>query len=217
WRDVTDSRASARTAVFCVIPRMGVGHTFPLLFSPKAPVDLALLTASLCSFAFDYCARQKVAGLHLTYNYLNQLPVVAPETFVELCPWTAGGQSFRDWLLPRILELTYTSWDLEAFAKDCGWPGPPFRWDEDRRFLLRCELDAAFLHLYLGPETEWREQPAAMTQAFSKPRDAVSYMLESFPIVKRKDEEKFNGDYRTKRVILEMYDEMAQAMATNQP
>jgi hypothetical protein len=26
---------------------------------------------------------------------------------------------------------------------------PPFRWDEDRRFLLRAELDAAFFHLYL--------------------------------------------------------------------
>ena len=38
-----------------------------------------------------------------------------------------------------------------ARACDCGWSGPPFRWDEERRFLLRCELDAAFFHLYLGP------------------------------------------------------------------
>jgi hypothetical protein len=33
------------------------------------------------------------------------------------------------------------AWDLELFAKDCGFDGPPFRWDEDRRFLIRAELD----------------------------------------------------------------------------
>ena len=26
--------------------------------------------------------------------------------------------------------------------------GSPFRWDEGRRFAMRCELDAAFFHLY---------------------------------------------------------------------
>ena len=119
----------------------------------------------------------------------------------------------REWLFPRVLELTYTAWDLEPFALDSGWSGPPFRWDGERRFLLRCELDAAFFHLYLGPESEWIEQPVALTQAFPKPRAAVSYILDTFPIVRRKEEAKYNGDYRTKRVILEIYDEMAQAMA----
>ena len=32
--------------------------------------------------------------------------------------------------------------------------------------------------------------------------------MDTFPIVRRKDEEKYNGDYRTKRVILEIYDAM---------
>ena len=40
--------------------------------------------------------------------------------------------------------------------------------------------------------------------------------METFPIVKRKDEAKY-GEYRTKRVILKMYDEMAEAMRTGQP
>ena len=35
---------------------------------------------------------------------------------------------------------TYTAWDLSPFARDLGDDGPPFRWDEDRRFLLRAEL-----------------------------------------------------------------------------
>ncbi len=111
---------------------------------------------------------------------------------------------------------------------DCGWPGPPFRWDEERRFLLRCELDAAFFHLYLGPEDEpptpsgsgapgWRQQPEALTKSFPTPRDAVSYILDTFAIVKRKDEAKYNGDYRTKRVILEIYDAHTESMRTGHP
>ena len=42
-------------------------------------------------------------------------------------------------------------------------------------------------------------------------RDDVDYILETFPIVKRKDEAA-HGEYRTKRVILEIYDAMAEAM-----
>ena len=39
--------------------------------------------------------------------------------------------------------------------------------------------------------------------------------METFPIVKRKDE-KLYGEYRTKRVILEIYDEMWRAMETGE-
>lgn len=44
----------------------------------------------------------------------------------------------------------------------------------------------------------------------------VGYIRKAFPIVKRKDEQK-HGEYRTKRVILEIYDAMADAMKTGQP
>lgn len=104
----------------------------------------------------------------------------------------------RDWILPRVLELTYTAWDLEAFGRDVGYDGPPFRWDPDRRFLLRCELDAAFFHLY------------------GISRDDADYILETFPIV-RKNDEKAHGEYRTKRVILDIYDELALASRTGRP
>lgn len=103
-----------------------------------------------------------------------------------------------------------------AFAQDCDWPGPPFRWDEERRFLLRCELDAAFFHLYLGSEEEWSQQPEALTRAFPTPRDAVSYIMDTFPIVKRKDEAK-HGSYRTKVTILQIYDALGEAIQTGQP
>ena len=92
----------------------------------------------------------------------------------------------------------YTAWDLEAFGRDCGYAGPPFRWDEARRFLLRCELDAAFFHLY------------GIT------RDDAAYILDTFPIVKRKDLAT-HGDYRTQRTILEIYDALSEATRTGQP
>ena len=43
----------------------------------------------------------------------------------------------------------------------------------------------------------------------------MDYIMETFPIVKRKHE-KLYREYRTKRVILEMYDEMRRAMETGE-
>ena len=150
-------------------------------------------------------------------------PPLRPVTYAQPCPWAndpksevSNPPSLRDWLLPRVLELTYTAWDLEAFAADCGWSGPPFWWDEERRFLLRCELDAAFFHLYLGPQTEWQQQPEALTRAFPTPRHAVSYIMDTFPIVKRKDEAK-HGHYRTKETILQIYDALTESMQSCKP
>jgi hypothetical protein len=40
----------------------------------------------------------------------------------------------------------------------------------------------------------------------------VDYIMETFPIVKRKDEARY-GCYRTKAAILEIYDEMARCNA----
>jgi hypothetical protein len=111
-----------------------------------------------------------------------------------------------------VLELTYTAWDLEAFARDLGYHGPPFRYDPERRAQLRAELDACFFHLYLGTPEEWEREAAPELRAlFPTPRAAVEYILEQFPIVRRRDEERF-GEYRTKRMILEIYDQMLEAM-----
>jgi hypothetical protein len=79
---------------------------------------------------------------------------------------------------------------LHSFARDCGYDGPPFTWDEERRLQLRSELDGIYAHLYgLG-------------------RDDFAYILDTFPIVKRNDERQY-GEYRTKRLCLEAYDYFA--------
>lgn len=213
WRDITNS-TNERSMIFAVIPFEGMSNTLPLaLIGADKPW---LLTPILSSFPADYCVRQKMGGTHLTMNYLRQIPVLPPSTFNHPS-WEYPEKNMEDFVLHRMLELTYTAWDLEPFAKDCGYEGPPFKWDEERRFLLRCELDAAYFHLYLGAEQEWQEQGSPeLLQYFPTPRAAVEYIMETFPIVKRKDQQKY-GEYRTKRVILEIYDEMAEAMRSGAP
>lgn len=197
WRDICRS-TDARTVIASVIPRAAVGNKFPLMMPASAPRLVACLHGSLSSFALDYAARQKLGGTSLNYFTMKQLPVLAPTTYTADASWHRGAPA-RDWILPRVLELTYTAWDLEPFARDVGYEGPPFRWDPGRRFLLRCELDAAFFHLY-GIE-----------------RDDVDYIMDTFHIVKDDDEKAYGGDYRTKRVILEIYDAMAEAARTGKP
>jgi hypothetical protein len=46
------------------------------------------------------------------------------------------------------VELIYTSYGLTKFAEDLGYDGPPFRWDPERRAVLRGELDAYCAYLY---------------------------------------------------------------------
>ena len=149
---------------------------------------VAGLLGILNSFAFDFVVRQKISGIHIPFFTMNQIAAPPPDAFSE---------TDIEFLVPRVLELLYTGEDLRDFALDCGWDSPPFRWDEDRRFLLRCELDAAFFHLYLPAEAngDWRsahrsdgypcdetpEQFADLKHHFPTPRDAVAYILDTFP------------------------------------
>lgn len=193
FRDVTDSRASARTCIASFLPDGSAGNTAPVI--EGRPEALCALGALLTSVPFDYFTRQKIAGLHLTFSYLKQLPVPSPG---QLESGLSGLPDLPVWLKSRLIELAFTAWDLSSLARDLGFRSPPFVWDEARRALVRAELDACFFHLY-GIE-----------------REDVDYIMETFPIVKRKDEAAF-GEYRTKRLILEVYDAMAEAIETGKP
>ncbi|MCX7751181.1 MAG: restriction endonuclease, partial [Candidatus Bipolaricaulota bacterium] len=108
FRDVTNA-TNERTAIFSLMPRVGVGNTSPLLLSDEhAPLQLALL-ANMSAYVLDFNARQKIGGTHLTYNYLRQFPVLPPSAYQP--------QDLH-FIVPRVLELTYTAWDLAPFAQD---------------------------------------------------------------------------------------------------
>ena len=226
FRDVT-SPTNERTMNAVVLPYGGVGNKLPVLLGMEQALGFRFLYANLCSLVFDYTVRQKIGGITLNFFLVNQFPALLPKMFGKECPWDTS-LSIGSWMTDRIIELTYTAWDLEPFADDCGYQGPPFLWDDDRRFLLRCELDAAFFHLYLPADEQggWRParrsdgcpcdetapELAELERHFPNPRDAVAYVMDTFPIVRYKDEQRF-GDYRTKRVILEIYDAMREATA----
>jgi hypothetical protein len=96
------------------------------------------------------------------------------------------------WISDRVLELSFVSWDMDPFAHDLHDDGAPFRWNDERRTLIRAELDAAYFHLY------------------GLDHDEVAHVMESFDALRRREEKQF-GEFRTKRLILERYDAMAEA------
>ncbi|RPK88402.1 DNA methyltransferase [Streptomyces sp. ADI98-10] len=185
WRDVTNA-TNERTVIVSALPRTAVGNTLAVSTISVQNVQLAAgLQACLTSFVVDFVARLKIGGVHLNFFIAKQLPVLPPENLVQ----------HLEFLVPRILEASYAADDMVGYARDFGDTGPPFRWDDDRRAAIRAELDALFLHLYgIG-------------------RADANYILDTFPIVRRKDEAKY-GSYRTKELILAEYDRMAAAGLT---
>ncbi|MFD9132896.1 Eco57I restriction-modification methylase domain-containing protein [Streptomyces bottropensis] len=184
WRDIARA-TDDRTAIPAIIPRSAVGDKFPLMISSRSPQEITGLYACQASFAYDYLSRQKVGGTSMSKFIWKQLPVPTPKAISDHTPF----------LTSRVLELTYTTWDLASFANDLGDSNAPFRWDMQRRATIRSELDAYSFHLY------------------GFPRGHVTYILDTFPIVRRKDEAKY-GSYRTKELILAEYDRMAEAGLT---
>jgi hypothetical protein len=138
WRDVASAKLE-RTMVATVIPRFAVNHKLPLYFPATEPRKSSALLANLASLPFDYFVRQKMAGTSLTYHYVKQFPVFSPSFY------TPADLAF---IVPRVLELTYTSNSIAPFARDLAYDGPPFAWDEDRRAYLRAELDAWYARAY---------------------------------------------------------------------
>ncbi len=195
FKSVT-SPTNERTMIASMVPLAGVTNSLIVLDLQSDADDLAsqsaMLLANLDGFSLDYVAKQKVGGVNLNFFFVKQFPLLTPMAYMRPCPWHFD-RTISDWIKLAVVELTYTSYDLATFARDLGYDGPPFRWDEERRFLIRCELDAAFFHLY-GIE-----------------RDDVDYIMETFPIVKRKDAARY-GCYRTKEQILAIYDAMRRAM-----
>ncbi|MFA1550734.1 Eco57I restriction-modification methylase domain-containing protein [Actinomadura chokoriensis] len=189
WRDIARS-TDERTAIFSILPRVAAGHTFPIAFIGKEKP--AHLYANFTAFALDYVLRQKMAGTHVTYGYLRQLPVVKPESFQAMTPWSPG-VLLGDWVELRVIELAYSSWEMSSFAEYHGDKGAPFVWDEERRFKMRAELDAAFFHLY-GVQA-----------------DDVTFIMDSFGAFQRNDPERFA---RTKAQILDVYHAMGRAIET---
>jgi len=193
WRDITNA-TNERTVIASVLPRAGVGNKIPLLlFSTSvAERQRAALVANFAALCFDYAARQKVGGTTLNFFIAKQLPVLPPESYTD---------ADLAFIVPRVLELTYTAHDLKPWAEALGHAGPPFAFDPDRRAVLRAELDAYYARLY-GLTREdlcYILDPASVMGA--------DYPSETFRVLKQNEEREY-GEYRTQRLVLEAWDRL---------
>lgn len=196
FNDVT-SVTNERTLVAAALPRVGVNHKLPLVLPSTDGLRKACLLSIMNSFVVDYLVRQKVGGNSMTYFYVRQFPILSPQELEGSVAWAPQTSAF-EWLSGRSLYLSHTAVDMAPMAESLGRSGAPTVWSEEGRAEVRAELDAAMFMLY---EVE---------------REDVEYIMETFPIVKRKDIAA-HGEFRTKRLILETYDAMAQAVETGIP
>jgi len=180
FKEIT-SPTNERTFIATALPFVGFGNKIPLIIFDGDQMRQrgACLLANLNSFVFDYSARQKIGGQTLNYYIIEQLPVIPPERYDE----SRHQQILTQFITERVLELCYTARDLQGFARDMGYAGPPFQWDEERRLHLRCQLDALFFLLY------------------DLSRDDAGDILDTFPIAHRQDNAQY-GRYRTKELIV---------------
>ena len=181
FRDITNP-TNERTMVASVLPWAGYTDTLSVLLPSDGQFDAlgtACLLGNLNSLCLDYVTRQKIQATHIKLYMLEQLPVIAPDAYDRRFGETTARALVRD----HVLKLTYTAHDLAPFARDLGYAGPPFIWDEEERRHLRARLDACFFHLYGISRTD------------------AAYILSTFPIVQRQDQAAFNT-YRTQNLIL---------------
>jgi hypothetical protein len=179
------SPTNVRTMIGAIIPRRGYGDSLPI-FIPDDTCALdhykkfvPLFVANLNSMTLDYVLRQKLQGLNLNLYIVEQLPLIRPEQFEQVL----GKTKISDFVRGEVLRLSYTAHDLASFARDLGYDGSPFAWDEDDRRHRTARLDALFFILY------------------GINRDDAAYILDTFPIVREQDE-KAHGRYLTKELIL---------------
>ena len=171
----------ARTMIAAAVPKIGLSDSIFLLMPEKnfSAADACLLIANLNSYCFDYVTRHKMPGTNLSWFIVEQLPVIVPADYDR----SFGVTTARDLVRDHVLRLTYTAHDMAPFARDLGYDGDPFIWDEEERRHLRARLDALYFHLY------------------GLSRDDAEYVLDTFPIVRREDEAAC-GTYRTRDMTL---------------
>ena len=186
FRDTTNVISNFRTCIACICDNVAYNYKAPnLVLENRSVEDNFLFLSMFNSFAFDYVVRQKFFGANLIKSILEQIAAPSKNHI----------SNFKNFIIPRVLEISYTSSILSNVAALIGYDGSPFIWNEERRFIIKCELDALFFRIYNIENSD------------------IEYILDSFRIL-REREEKECGEYHTKRVILEIFNEMLECERT---
>lgn len=182
FRDIARS-TDVRTLIAGIVPSCAAGNTSTLLIPERSAGGYSqfapLLLANLNSLIADYIARQKVQSTHVNSYILEQLPLLPATAFVQ----RIGERVIGNFVREQVLHLTYTAVDMAPFARDMGYAGRSFVWNQEDRRHRVARLDALFFYLY------------------GLSREDADYVLEQFPIIRERDEAIF-GRYRTKELVL---------------
>lgn len=208
WRDITNA-TNERTVIASMLPRAGVAYTERVVtkLNTAAP-HAATLIANLNSLVLDFIARQSIGGTHLSDYITKQFPVLPPDRYTE---------ADLVYIVPRVLELTHTANDMQAWADDLSAYDPrplahrttPYGWRPERRAQLRAELDAYYARLYGLARDELRYILDPADAPFGKDGAPLGpdYPSQTFRGLKNKEEKAF-GEYRTQRLVLAAWDSM---------
>ena len=179
FKDVTGPR-NHRTALMSIAPFNAFNHKAPVWYNNSGdPLAAARFAGCFNSFVFDFLVRSKLTSNSLPKFLLEQLPVPSDLQYER----RFGSKTAAEIVREDVLALTYTAHDMEPFARDLGYDGLPFAWDEEDRRTRRARLDALYFHLYgIG-------------------RDDADYILSTFPIVERHDRAA-HGRFLTRDLIL---------------
>jgi hypothetical protein len=201
---------------------------------PTTPLACCFLV-SLNSLAFDFVAKQKVGGVNLNFFIIKQFPVLPPTAYRpadiaftvprvlelvytawDLAPFAADLWAEADGALRAKLAEQHQAWlkatgghpwDPPDWAGGDACPAPfaPAKWAEERRALLRAELDAYYARLYGLSRDELRY--------ILDPKDVhgPDFPGETFRVLKEKEERAF-GEYRTRRLVLEAWDRLEEEL-----
>jgi hypothetical protein len=225
----------------------------------QSNIYVVCLLATINSVVFDYITRQKIGGINLTYGYLTQLSVVSPSTLGEpvlmsIAPrvmeliytawdikpfaddvWRDADEGLRAIIRKHWEESQAATggheWNPPEWAEiaEDGVPLPPFKWDENRRAVLRAELDAYYAKLYGLTRKQLRYilDPADLTEkevedildpweevedpldpeGYASRVQASTFPDETFRVLKEKEIRQY-GEYRTRHLVLEAWDRL---------
>lgn len=152
----------------------------------------AALYANFSSIILDWIVRQKIGGSNMSFYLVKQLPIFSPSEYraIDL-----------EYIVPRVLELTYNADDMCTWANELDFGSEPFTFEPNHRATLTAELDAYFAKLYGLTREELRY--------ILDPADVMGedYPSESFRVLKNNEIKEF-GEYRTRRLVLEAWDKL---------
>lgn len=205
YRDVTKSTNERTFILSCIPDSAGVGHTATLLYAERGCMPGAVLLGMMSSLTFDYVARQKNGGKHMSTFIAKQLPVLTPDQIPSTMQWQ---------IVKRVAELCYFNHDMDGWASEL-WEEmseeqraelpqlgaqQPWIYNPERRATLQAELDAIFAHLY-GLDTE-------DLVYILDPEDICGKgcINETFRVLKDNELRQY-GEYRTKRLVLDAWNE----------